>query len=131
MDNLLGSTGVMIQEFMPEIAGDGEWSVMFFGEQFSHAVKKHAADGDFRVQEEHGGRYRLESNPPATMIRQAHDVLATIKEALLYARVDGIVRGGQFILMELELLEPALFFDVAPSAAKRFSERVVGLMSVR
>ena len=71
-----------------------------------------------------GGRYYLDPDPPADLIRQAQAALAIIKEPLLYARVDGIVRSGRFIVMELELLEPSLFFDVDPGAAERFRQRL-------
>jgi len=124
MDDLRSNTGVMIQEFMPEVATGGEWSMLFFGMQFSHAVRKQPARGDFRVQELLGGTSTLEPNPPTDLIRQAHQVLATIESPLLYARVDGIERNGTLIVMELELLEPSLFFDVEPAAVKRFTDRV-------
>jgi hypothetical protein len=71
-----------------------------------------------------GGRYELEPNPPSDLVRQAHQALAVIPQPLLYARVDGIVRDGKLVVIELELLEPALFFDVEPVAAGTFCERV-------
>ncbi|NQW51347.1 MAG: hypothetical protein HQ465_08925 [Rhodospirillales bacterium] len=40
----------------------------------------------------------------------------------LYARVDGVVRDGVLIVIEVELLEPALAMDFAPSSAERFAE---------
>jgi glutathione synthase/RimK-type ligase-like ATP-grasp enzyme len=130
MEHVLGNSGVMIQEYMPEIAAEGEWSFIFFGSSFSHAVRKHPTSGDFRVQEEFFGKYRLEPHPPAQLIQQAGDVLNVVEEPLLYARIDGIVRKDQFILMELELLEPALFFDVDPTAAARFCDRVSKLLNI-
>jgi len=30
----------MIQEFLPEVQVRGEWSLMFFGGEFSHAIRK-------------------------------------------------------------------------------------------
>jgi hypothetical protein len=54
-------------------------------------------------------------------VRQAAHVLAVVTEKPLYARVDGISRGGAFLLMELELIEPNLFFDIAPGSAERFA----------
>jgi len=45
--------------------------------------------------------------------------------APLYARVDLIRdRGGAPLLLELELIEPSLFFAYAPAAAARFAECV-------
>lgn len=131
LDELLGNTGIIVQEFMPEIATEGEWSLMFFGDRFSHSVRKYPAQGDFRVQHELGGRHGLEPNPPEDLIRQASEVLATVKGPLLYARVDGIVRDEKLIVMELELTEPSLFFDVDPVSAQRFGERVGELTSAK
>src|SRR5258706_7374133 len=56
LQTLHEQSAMMVQEFMPEVAEEGEWSLIFFGGQFSHAVKKYPATGDFRVQEALGGR---------------------------------------------------------------------------
>jgi hypothetical protein len=44
---------------------------------------------------------------------------------ILYARVDGVSRDGKLLLMELEVIEPALFFSHAPGAAARMAELIV------
>ena len=131
LENLPGNATVMVQEFIPEISRDGEWSGVFFGRQFSHSLRKFPREGDFRVQEEWGGRHRHELNPPEDLIRQATEVVATIETPLLYARVDGVVRDGRLVVMELELLEPSLYFDVDPASAYRFVERVVEVMGLK
>lgn len=43
----------------------------------------------------------------------------------LYARVDGCALAGRLLLMELELVEPALFLSHAPKAAGRLAEAVL------
>ncbi len=115
--------GWMIQEFMPEIRSDGEWSLLFFGGEFSHAVIKRPRDGEFRVQERHGGSYEA-AEPDGELIRQARAILSYVSEPLLYGRVDGVVRKGRLILMELELFEPAFFLEYAPGSEKRFVRTV-------
>ena len=40
----------------------------------------------------------------------------------LYARVDGVVRDGTLIVIEVEVLEPALFMEFDPPSADRFAE---------
>jgi len=123
-------SGVMVQPFLPEIR-DGEWSLVFLGGEFSHAVLKRPADGDFRVQHDFGGTVeRLE--PEAFLVEDARAVLHaaaratdTRVEEILYARVDGIVRDEALLLMELELIEPVLFFSHAPGAAARMAELIV------
>jgi glutathione synthase/RimK-type ligase-like ATP-grasp enzyme len=120
---LLAQRGMMIQEFMPEIL-DGEWSLVFFGGEFSHAAVKRPKLGDFRVQDEHGGSWAHES-PSEDLKAQARHVLNSIDEDLLYARVDGIVRDGRFVLMELEIIEPMLYFGADAAAAEMFAEKLM------
>jgi len=47
---------VMIQQFLEVIRRGGEWSFMFFDGRFSHAVVKKPRAGDFRVQDDFGGK---------------------------------------------------------------------------
>jgi len=39
--------------------------------------------------------------------------------------VDGVVRGGRFEVMELELVEPTLFFGTSPGSAERFADALL------
>ena len=114
----------LVQPFVPEVQDPGEWSLIFLDGVFSHAVVKRPAAGDFRVQEEFGGT-RHPADAPPELVAQAERVLALAGERTLYARVDGVVRGGLFQLLELELVEPSLFLDVVPAAAERFADAVV------
>lgn len=112
----------LIQPFLPEVASAGEWSLLFFGGAFSHAVRKHPAAGDFRVQEKHGGTAES-ADPPSAALGVAQQVLAALPDlglrGVLYARVDLIETASGFRLMELELIEPQLFFGFDPDAARR------------
>lgn len=122
-EQLLAERAVMVQQFLPQIVSDGEWSLMFFNRQFSHAVIKRAKSGDFRVQDDFGGTVTAET-PSPDLLAQAEQILARIKSPLLYARVDGVVIDGHFTLMELELFEPHLFFYIVPQAPARFAQAV-------
>jgi glutathione synthase/RimK-type ligase-like ATP-grasp enzyme len=115
---------VMVQPFLPEIEAEGEWSLMFFDGAYSHAALKRPARGEFRVQEKHGGTVDAVTAPPG-LIRGAQRVLAQVKPDLLYARVDGVRRGSELILMELEVLEPALFFGQDPASPAKFVAALV------
>jgi glutathione synthase/RimK-type ligase-like ATP-grasp enzyme len=106
---------VLVQPYMKEIE-QGEWSLIFFGGEFSHAVFKRPKRGDFRVQSDFGGTATARM-PDAKLIEQARK---HVKKEWLYARVDGIEQDGRFLLMELELTEPALFFHTDPAAPGRF-----------
>lgn len=117
-----GATGrVLVQPYLPEIQ-DGEWSLYFFGGTYSHAVRKTPASGDFRIQEEHGGTTRA-ATPPGHVLDEATAIAADVPDAL-YARVDGVVVEGRFLLMELELIEPELYFRYAEGAEARFARAV-------
>lgn len=111
----------LIQKFMPEVQQEGEWSLIFFDKKFSHAVIKRPAAKDFRVQNDFGGTAELAS-PRPFVLEQALKILSLIDEPLLYTRVDGVVSNNQFLLMELELIEPMLFLADGKDAAKRFAE---------
>lgn len=127
--------GVLIQPFMHEVVNGGELSLIFLDGVFSHAAVKRPKAGDFRVQQEHGGVYEPAS-PDAVIVEQARGVIAAAADiagvepgTLAYARVDGIVRseGGrrEFMLMELECIEPNLFFLQHPPAAERMARSLL------
>jgi glutathione synthase/RimK-type ligase-like ATP-grasp enzyme len=99
----------MIQPFIPSIATEGEYSFLFVDGDFSHALIKRAAQGDYRIQEAYGGKSQA-IDASAKDQRQACAVLDAIDDKPLYARVD-MVRGadGTLLLMELEVIEPYLF----------------------
>jgi glutathione synthase/RimK-type ligase-like ATP-grasp enzyme len=119
---------ILLQPYLPEIATKGEWSLVFFGGVYSHAVLKRPAAGDFRVQREFGGNSTAEDPDPA-LIYQARSILSVVDHPLLYARVDGIERDGRFVLMELEINEPDLFLRFADGAAQRFAEAIMQVLS--
>jgi glutathione synthase/RimK-type ligase-like ATP-grasp enzyme len=120
LDALLAQGDVMVQEYFGEVASPGEWSLVFFGDRFSHAARKRPAAGDFRVQWEYGGSAEA-MVPPRHLIEEAERVLEAVDGTTVYARVDGVERGGRLILTELELIEPHLFLGWEPDAAARLA----------
>ena len=115
---------LLVQPFADEIVTSGEWSIVFFDGEYSHAVLKKPAPGDFRVQEELGGHGEPRDPSPA-IVEQARRVLSHAAGPLLYARVDGIERDGAFVLMELEINEPFLYIGSSSGAATRFADAIV------
>ncbi|HEU0106140.1 MAG TPA: hypothetical protein VFT38_08215, partial [Vicinamibacteria bacterium] len=67
---LLLAGDALVQPVVPEVRSKGEWSLIFLGGEWSHAMLKRPRDGDFRVQEELGGRAWLEE-PPAALVAEA------------------------------------------------------------
>ncbi len=127
MTTLPSELDYLVQPFVPEVVSAGEWSLLYFGGEFSHAVIKRPAIGDYRVQSEHGGSTEP-IEPDAATLTAAGQALAAVA-ALgyaepAYARVDGVICEGRFLLMELELIEPFLFLAGHPAAAERLAEEV-------
>ena len=119
---------LLLQQFMPEIQSCGETSFIFFNKKYSHSVNKMPAAGDFRIQEQFGGLYTL-VHPNQSLIDQAQKVVETFFEPLLYARVDGIIINNQLHLMEIECIEPDLYFDLDKNAQTRFVAEIMQIIS--
>ena len=123
-------SGVLVQPFLPEIR-EGEWSLIFLGGEFSHAVVKRPAEGDFRVQNDFGGTVERRE-PVPSLVDDARAVLhaaakgtETRREDILHARADATLRDGKLLLLEREPIEPAPFLSPAPGAAARMAELIV------
>jgi hypothetical protein len=113
--------GYLAQPFMASVVEEGEYSLFFFGGEYSHAVLKTPRSQDFRVQEEHGGIIRAAS-ASRELVNAGAQVMAVIGQKPLYARVDLVqLRGGGYGLMELELIEPALYLRMDERAPERFA----------
>ena len=92
---------------------EGEYSFLYFGGVFSHALIKTAKPGDYRIQSAFGGQETI-YQPSAEELAGANDILATLDSPPLYARVD-LLRGldGDLALIELEMIEPYLYLPHA------------------
>jgi glutathione synthase/RimK-type ligase-like ATP-grasp enzyme len=123
VDAILHGGALLVQPFLDEIVDEGEWSLLFLNNELSHAVLKKPAQGEFRVQPQFGGGF-LPATPPAEMVAAATAVLRALPEPALYARIDGVRRGGEFLLMEAELIEPYLYAPGAPGALERYARAV-------
>jgi len=111
---------LLLQPFLPSIETDGEVSVVVIGGEITHAVAKRPAVGEWRVQSEFGGSA---VRVPVTVEneRSVASVLDAVEGSPTYARVDLAAVDGVLLLMELELIEPDLFFPLAPESADRFA----------
>ena len=119
----------MIQPFMYNIVSEGEYSLFYFGGEYSHCILKTPKETDFRVQEEHGGILEL-VEPEALLLEEGRKAIAAIGEKLLYARVDFVrTEPDKFALMELELIEPSLYFNMDPDSPKRFIDAFLKRMN--
>jgi glutathione synthase/RimK-type ligase-like ATP-grasp enzyme len=130
------TTGYLVQPFVPEIRTEGEWSLVYLGGTYSHAVHKRPAEGKILVHAEQGGSIHF-AEPPAN-VRAVGDLIPTrLPEAFalqqsrigrgirfppLYLRVDVIESKMGPLLSECEGVEPELFFRARPGSEQRFRQ---------
>jgi glutathione synthase/RimK-type ligase-like ATP-grasp enzyme len=118
----LERSGAMVQPFLPSLETAGELSLIYVDGHLTHAVRKRAAPGDFRVQSIWGGTVER-AEPGAAEVEIAERAIAQLDEPPLYARID-LVAGpdGANRLIELELIEPNLYLTQHPPAAAALAE---------
>ena len=127
LDRLLPVRDVMIQPHLAALAEQGELSLLFARGGFTHAVRRRSALVDGHVMPKSAA-----AEASAAAHRYAERALAAAQELtgvspndFLYARVDLAPSGADFLLLELELIEPSLFLLHAPAAAERFAEALL------
>lgn len=117
--------GVIAQSFVPEIK-EGETSLVFFGNTYSHALLRRPAAGDFRANSDYGSQMELAPRTDPAKIEVARHALSTLPFVPTYSRVDVTGTGDDVTLMELELNEPSLGLHLSPGAAARFADALLG-----
>ena len=111
---------MLVQPFLRSVAEEGEYSIMLFGGEYSHAIVKLPKAGDYRVQAHLGGSEQA-CQPPPGAIELAKAALAAAPAESAYARVDMIRDGsGALAIIELELIEPSLWLQHAPDGGASF-----------
>ena len=114
---------VVVQPFVDGVLEHGEHSLVYLSGQFSHAVRKTAAPGDWRVQSDFGGT--AEPVDPPAHVRAAAQAAVAAAPAGVYARVDVLEVGERSLVIEHELIDCELFLSTAPGAADRFAEALI------
>ncbi len=116
---------VLVQPYLETIESAGELSLVYIAGKLSHALRKLPARGDFRIQPLYGGTHaRVE--PSAEQVEAAARAVALAPGDPLYARVDLIADAADRpLVVELELIEPALYLDVHPPAAVALADAML------
>ena len=107
------SPDLFAQPLIPEIQTFGEVSMIFVDGAFSHALRKTAAQGEYRIQVIHGGSNQV-YHPTLAEIAVARSFVDALPAPALACRVDLVPHGGDLLLMELEAIEPHLFPQFGP-----------------
>ncbi|MGB0346012.1 MAG: ATP-grasp domain-containing protein [Balneolaceae bacterium] len=118
---LIYNEGMMLQPYQYSITTKGEISLMVIGGEFTHAILKKAKPGDFRVQDDFGGT--VHSYEPGYLEMEfAEKVVRACDPIPAYARVDVMWdNSGDFVLSELELIEPELWFRENIASAEKLA----------
>lgn len=120
----------MVQPFVDSVITEGEYSLFYFNGHYSHTILKTPKADDFRVQEEHGGQ--IKSVIPETQLIEYADktmqAITTLQQTPFYARVDFVRYQNGFTLMEAELIEPSLYFNMDDESPTRFAKAFVERM---
>lgn len=131
INGLLKTEAFLLQPFERAIVDQGEDALMMIDGRFSHAVRKVAKPGDFRVQDDHGGTVHA-YQPTAGQIALAERAMAACQTVPTYARVDMLqVDAGHDAVMELELIEPELWLRLHPAAATSLAEAIAALLQAK
>lgn len=121
----------VIQPYVSSIDEYGERALIFLDGEFSHAMTKRAhlnvvpeeRDGNFRTRQ----MSRAEAEPEALAL--ASELLTGRFADLTYGRVDLVNTPDGWQLMELELVEPALYLTFDDDAAARAARGVLRRIS--
>ncbi|HLS01672.1 MAG TPA: hypothetical protein VK054_06775, partial [Beutenbergiaceae bacterium] len=129
---------VMVQRYIPEIDSNGEISLIFLHGTFSHAVRKDPmlTPDDLDLADTYQPVQLSPHVATPEEIDAGQQVLAfararipgrnTNSRPLLYARVDIVTRDtGQWLLMELELIDANLYTRQASGAIERFAQAIM------
>jgi len=138
VDHIVGQgRTVMIQPYLDAVDDEGETALLFIGGVLSHAIRKGQMLRRGEVGAKVAGLFVQENITPRTptpaQISMAHDVMANVPGPpgqLLFGRVDLIPdAAGDPVLLELELIEPSMFFAHGEGAPQRFAEAIVRRLS--
>ena len=125
LDELLEmETQMMLQPYIETVETEGEYSAIFFGEKLSHCVQKIPVTGDYRVQDDFGASdHLIDPEDVSEMLLVAHQTLSVLHrrfEDVLVTRIDFLhMKEGNWVVNEVEMIEPSLFFRHSPEKAPR------------
>jgi hypothetical protein len=124
LHGILTRTGALMQRFEETVTTLAERSLVFIGGEYSHAVRRipfNTGDTPESTQFDH------EAEQPeiafATRVLEVSD-----SKRLPFSRVDILPSPTGLLLMELELIEPALFLTRRAGAARKLAATLLSLL---
>jgi hypothetical protein len=139
---ILSGGTAMVQPYLASVDSAGETAVVMIAGEVSHVLRKGAilaADGVAPVRTDDDlGVAEVMYDPDLVLagtadddeLRLAERVIDAVRERFgvtpLYARVDMLRESeGAPVVLELEAIEPNLYFDQAPGAVERLADAIV------
>ena len=124
----------VVQPLVESIHTTGEVSVYVLDGRLASRFDKVPGAGDVRVNEEFGGRVR-QADPGGLaevgdLVLAAYDAMtARFGRPMDYLRVDLLEWEGDWVVSELELIEPGLYLDVSVANAAPFADLLQARLS--
>ncbi len=131
VDRLLPDESLMVQPYLARVETEGEYSVIYVEGRPCHGTRKIPVPGDYRVQDDFGASDEpWTPDPEVARLSQAAMIAAEVhlelEEPLLYGRADWLRDDeGCWVLTELELVEPSMFFRHGPETAVALAEALM------
>jgi hypothetical protein len=120
---------VLLQPYLDRIDEHGETALLYYQGRFSHAIRKGPLlrRGEEPTRALFAEEHITPRTPQADELRVSAQALAAVPfGTLLYARADLIRNAaGAPCVLELELIEPSMFFMHAPGSAARFAAAIL------
>lgn len=139
--NRIKTCSYMLQDFIQEITTNGEWSLIFLGGKYSHALHKLPGPNSILVHAERGGSLSFSCQPKKHVIAFANSayqkVFSAFKKAtqvecdlqlVLYLRLDIIETHSGPVLIECEGVEPELFFRAKSKSETDFYNAILSVL---
>jgi glutathione synthase/RimK-type ligase-like ATP-grasp enzyme len=128
VESLLASgRAALVQPFLADVDASGEIGLVYFDGVFSHAFGKTVTlAADAAPSDDVAGPSEIVPRSPTAYERAVADgVVEACAAGLLYARVDLITDGGgEARVVELEVTEPAFFFEESQASAEPYARAI-------
>ena len=114
----------VVQPLVESIRTHGEVSVFVLDGRLTQRFDKRPGADDVRVNEEFGGSVRaVGMGDVGDLALRAYDAMGErFGRPMDYLRVDLMQWDGQWVVSELELIEPGLYLDVSPANAGPYAD---------
>ena len=102
---------LLLQPYQPTVENFGEVSAIYIDNKYTHGVRKVPVPGDYRVQDDYGAHDEPYEQFTDAEFAMFDKLLSRVEHDMLYARIDMLRdEAGTMRIIELELVEPSLFF---------------------